>query len=1127
MIKEETRMLKKLIFTVIFAMISISFSNQCFANPNEELRFIINTDDYRINAMTAIGDDLFTLSYNGLIRIWDVTKNKIKLKKEIILDQGEFDGISGCQGSAGSSSNSTSNYSPILYGISIIENKLIISGNGVETSLTGIGPSYNEIAIFDIKTGKLINKIKAPVIKMNKNILVKKVFSETVKVWDLKSGKLLKNIDIEKDFIPELYGDSRDLHASSIDIKGDKIIVALNNRTINIYDSNTGKFLNKDKGDSFFTSNGKGLIVENSESNQIALRDIDSGKIINKLEKPESLQDIKNYFVSGQNIFSIPSEDPMSVYEWNLQTGKLSNFIDVFGSILKYTALAVANNKLIVGSDTGYMEIRDLHNEKVLNMIEGHKEDVRSIIVNDGKIISGSDDKTIKIWDINTGNLIKTLPDKSCSISIFSSPERTVTQTVHPSNILLDKVTSLAANNGKLVSGSHDTTVNIWDLNSGEVLWTLAGHNSPVHSVAIDDKKAISVGYDEKMEIWDWQTSKLIDTINNYPQNITSAEIIQDKLVLKNDKEKTKIWDLKNRKWVNSKNEPLALLTNENNLISHSEDFNNFCMDKDKICSASLHGLKIWNAKTGRLLKTYSYNKNSFVSKFLPADDKIISYTNVDNSDKFQYSFIQIFDIKSGKLLKTLNEKKGNTINSLEINKNRILTSLDNGSQTLWGIETGKKINSFSRKNNECGSEVSKYIAYKDKRIIGYGNGIIEILDLNKGKVTESIKAHEESIESLDIYNDKLLSCAVITKLNGQGVSENTKTIKIWDLNNYKLITTIENANNYKIIDDKLFVFMDDEEKNIKIVDLNTGQILNSIECNYCVSDQNKIIFTSPEDDMITLLDLNTNKILSQIKIPETQINALALWENNIISATENNIISIWDWKTGSIIKTIKDDESKINISELKIYKNKLIYLLTGNYAYNKAVIYDLNTEKEILIQKAGSVSIEGNKLIIENPLGQTEKTVKILNIETDKMSVFKGETDETNNVLYIKDNNDKYWDIEKEKYINSEDVYDYRTFTKDRIIESSGDGGVDISDLKGKSLATFYVFPDGYLIMTPQGYFIGEGNYNDYAHYVRNGDIIELRQIAKVFYRPDIVRKALAGESIARYQTVEMYLKK
>ncbi|MEG4089742.1 WD40 repeat domain-containing protein, partial [Microcoleus sp. Pol12B4] len=100
--------------------------------------------------------------------------------------------------------------------------------------------------------------------------------------------------------------------------------------------------------------------------------------------------------------------------------------------------------------------------------LPGHSSFVNSLAISpDGKIMaSGSWDKTIKIWNLETAELIGTLTGHS------------------------DRVNSVAiSSDGKmLVSGSSDETIKFWNLHSGDLLCTFPGHSMEVNSVAINPK---------------------------------------------------------------------------------------------------------------------------------------------------------------------------------------------------------------------------------------------------------------------------------------------------------------------------------------------------------------------------------------------------------------------------------------------------------------------------------------------------------------------------------------------------------------------------------------------------------------------------------------------------------------
>ena len=213
------------------------------------------------------------------------------------------------------------------------------------------------------------------------------------------------------------------------------------------------------------------------------------------------------------------------ILEWNLTTGKVYPPLEHLATIWSVD-VSPDNQAIASASADKTVKIWDRQTGAILQNLTDHQDQVYAVVFSpDGQLlVTASLDKTIKIWQVETGELLNTL-------------------TGH-----LDGVRSLAiSSDGKIiVSGSLDDTVKVWNLETGALIQTLTGHSNDVLSVAISPDSHIiaSSSRDKTIKLWNLKTGELLNTLTGHQDEIYSIKFSPDgNSLVSGSKDKTiKLW---------------------------------------------------------------------------------------------------------------------------------------------------------------------------------------------------------------------------------------------------------------------------------------------------------------------------------------------------------------------------------------------------------------------------------------------------------------------------------------------------------------------------------------------------------------------------------------------------------
>jgi WD40 repeat protein len=136
-------------------------------------------------------------------------------------------------------------------------------------------------------------------------------------------------------------------------------------------------------------------------------------------------------------------------------------------------------------------------------ILVGHTGAVYCLTVNDGKLYSGGGygDHSIKVWDCNSHH------DLITTLGVSSHDEH-----VHDGHT--GAVRCLVAYNGKLYSGSADTTIKVWNCSTNKLITTLKEHVTTVTSLVVHGGKLYSKSYGD-IKVWDCSDDSLITSLEH------------------------------------------------------------------------------------------------------------------------------------------------------------------------------------------------------------------------------------------------------------------------------------------------------------------------------------------------------------------------------------------------------------------------------------------------------------------------------------------------------------------------------------------------------------------------------------------------------------------------------------
>ena len=535
---------------------------------------------------------------------------------------------------------------------------------------------------------------------------------------------------------------------------------------------------------------------------------------------------------------------------------------------------------------------------ELIRTLTGHGDWVNAVALSpDGRhALSGSEDRTLRYWDLRTGQLLRT----------FAGHEAGV------------KAVAMSRDGRHALSASGDRTVKLWDLETGQIVHTLVAHDDGVSAVAISQgaRRALSGSRDRTLRLWDLQTGQLLRTFAGHEDGVTTVSASSDgKHALSGSGDRVYHWDL-------ATGRILCTLTGHEgkvHAVSMSPD------GRRALSGSDDRTVRVWDLVTGQIVRTFAGHEDSVSALSLSPDGRHALSGSRDRT-------LKLWDLESGQLLRTFAGHE-NSVSAVSVSPDgrHALSGSDDRTVKFWDLEGSESPRiSIGHEGPVSAVSVSPDGLHA---LSGSRDCTLRLWDLTTGQLIRKFEGHQHGVSSVAISPDSRFC------LSGSF----DRTIKLWNLQTGQLVRALaghaDAVNAVAMASDGRIALSGSSDRTLRLWDLERGlemqklnrtlqssglrgfqEVLTLLSHSHWINAVDLTpdgcrALSGSYDRTLKLWDLQTGELVHSFVGHTDTIYSVALTPDNrhAVSGAGDRTLRLWDLQTGQLLHTFTDHTGPVS----------------------------------------------------------------------------------------------------------------------------------------------------------------------------------------------------------------------